>query len=168
VRTRGERWQQPMKTLYFDVNRTIVLNYVCKPALAGGIFEDGIRGAGFHRLVCVSNVQHTIQFLEEIGQAPDSLGIMFDMCWGAFRDRDWFGQVTTIVAEPEHRARYIDFTGDWWYLDDLARDYFERERFSQLYEANNGGRILAPLAESDGTEILRWLRASVSAACSNA
>jgi hypothetical protein len=80
------------------------------------------------------------------------------MCWGAFSDLKWFRQVTITVPGSERRASYIDFSGDWWYLDDRAREYFEREGLADAYAANIGGRILAPEAESDGSEILAWLR----------
>ena len=147
-----------MKTLYFDINRTLTFEYTCKPALAGGAFERAVRQAGFERLVCVSNVQSTIKLLSDLGKQPDSLEIIFDMCWGAFTDLKWFRQVTITVPGPERRATYIDFSGDWWYLDDLAQNYFEREGMSERFAANIGGRILAPPSESDGSEILTWLR----------
>ncbi len=148
------------KTLYFDINGTIAFEYQCKPALMNGAFEQAVREAGFERLVCVSNVQNIIKMVEELGEAPDRLAVTFNMCWGAFRDKDWFHAVTTLVADPERRVGYIDYDGDWWYLDDLAQEYFEREKSSQLFEQHYGKRILAPDAASDGYEILRWLRDS--------
>ena len=96
-----------MKILYFDINGTIVRDYQCKPALAGGAFEQAVREAGFRSLVCMSNAQSFIKLLDEMGHAaPNPLAIMFDMCWGAFRDADWFYQVTTLVPDPEHRALF--------------------------------------------------------------
>jgi hypothetical protein len=74
-----------IKTLYFDINGTIVHEYRCKPVLSGGAFERAVRRAGFQRLVCMSNIQNTIKLLADLGKQPDSLSIMFDMCWGAFR-----------------------------------------------------------------------------------
>jgi len=148
-----------VKTLYFDINGTLTFEYACKPALAGGAFEGAVRRAGFERLVCVSNIQNTIKLLADLGRQPDGLAILFDMCWGAFSDPAWFRQVTTVVSEPDHRARFIDLSRDWWYLDDLARDYLETEGLSHLFAANAGSRILAPARTSDGAEILDWLRA---------
>ena len=147
-----------MRILYFDINRTITFEYTCKPALAGGALEKAVREAGFERLVCVSNVENIIRLVSDLGQQPDSLEIIFRMCWGAFSDLKWFRQVTITVPGSERRASYIDFSGDWWYLDDRAREYFEREGLADAYAANIGGRILAPEAESDGSEILAWLR----------
>lgn|SRR5439155_965341 len=149
-----------MKTLYFDINGTLALHYECKPALAGGVFERAVRQAGFERLVCMSNIQNTIKVLADMGQTTDTLGIIFDLCWGAFCDRMWFLDVTALVPDPEHRVRSVDFAADWWYLDDLAEEYLGREGMSKLFLQNQGGRILAPDPEGDGNEILDWLRAA--------
>ncbi len=108
----------------------------------------------------MSNIQNTIKLLAEMGQTTDTLGIMFDLCGGAFCDRIWFLQVTALVPDPEHRVRFVDFAGDWWYLDDLAEEYFEKEGLSKLFLQNQGRRILAPDPEGDGNEILDWLRAA--------
>ena len=146
-----------VKTLYFDINGSIVCEYQCKPALADGAFEQAVREAGFQRLVCMSNAQSFVKLLNEMGHATNPLTIMFDMCWGAFCDADWFRQVTTLVPDPDHRALYIDVATDWWYVDDLAKEYLEKDGFANLFEANVGRRILVPSPGSDGSEILRWL-----------
>ena len=148
------------KTLYFDINGTIAFQYQCKPALVDGAFERAVRAAGFERLVCMSNVQNTIKLLAHLGKQPDALGIIFDMCWGAFRDPDWFRRVTTLVPDPDHRANHIDLASDWWYLDDLAREYFATEELQAQFDQHLGGRILAPAPASDGMDILAWLRPS--------
>jgi hypothetical protein len=147
-----------LKTLYLDIDGTIVHEYRCKPALANGIFERAVREVGFERIVCMSNQQIIIKFLDDMGQAPDGLRIIFDLCWGAFRDAVWFRQVTTLVPDPERRARFIDMTGDWWYLDDLARSFLDKEELANVFAEQIGKRILAPEPTSDGNEILRWLR----------
>jgi hypothetical protein len=151
-----------MKTLYFDINGTVVREYQCKPALAGGAFEQAVREAGFGSLVCMSNAQGFIKLLDEMGHVTNPLSIIFDMCWGAFRDAAWFQRVTTLVPDPDHRALYIDFATDWWYVDDLAKEYLEKEGFASLFEANVGRRILVPSPGGDGGEILRWLRNSAT------
>jgi len=83
--------------------------------------------------------------------------MMFDMCFGAFRDEPWFCQVTTLVPDPDHRALHIDLAMDWWYVDDLAMHYLEKDGRSNLCDQLIGRRILAPESSSDGYEILRWL-----------
>jgi hypothetical protein len=49
-------------------------------------------------------------------------------------------------------------TGDWWYLDDLARSFLDKEELANVFAEQIGKRILAPEPTSDGNEILRWLR----------
>jgi len=108
----------------------------------------------------VSNIQNTVSYLANMGQTTDTLGIIFDLCWGAFCDRMWFLQVTALVPDPEHRVRSIDFAGDWWYLDDLAEEYLAREGMSKLFRQCQRRRVLAPDPTSDGNEILDWLQSS--------
>ena len=114
-------------------------------------------------MVCVSNVQNLIQLAEDLGQVTDRVGMVFDLCWGAVRDKPWFRQVTTLVPDPDHRGRFIDFAGDWWYVDDLAKEYLERENSGNLFVEHCGKRILVPEVRSGGTEILRWLRVCCAA-----
>lgn len=149
-----------MKALYFDINGTLVCDYKCKPALVGGAFERAVRQARFERLVCMSNIQNTVRFLARTGRTTDTLGIIFDLCWGAFCDRRWFHQVTALVPDPEHRVRSIDLAGDWWYLDDLAEEYMAKEGMTKFFLPNHGKRILAPEPESDGVEVLDWLQST--------
>ena len=139
-----------MKTLHFDIDGTIVHEYQCKPALTNGAFEGAVREADFERIVCVSNAQSIIKFLDDMGQAPDGLRIIFDLCWGAFRDAVWFRQVTTLVPDPERRARFINMTGDWWYLDDLAKSFLDKEGLANVFAEEIRKRILAPEPRSDG------------------
>ena len=117
-----------------------------------------MREAGFDRLVCVSNILNIIRFLNEMGKETDGLGMVFEMCRGAFSDIAWFRQVTTLVSDPEHRARFIDVSANWWYLDDLAAEYLAREGRTGLLKVDEGRRILAPNPEGDGKDILDWLR----------
>lgn len=107
----------------------------------------------------MSNIQNTVKFLADMGKTTDALGMIFDLCWGAFCDRR-FLQVAALVPNPEHRVRSVDFSGDWWYLDDLAEEYLETEAMSRLFLEDQGRRVLAPDPEDDGNEILDWLRAA--------
>ena len=152
--------KETMKTLYFDINGTLVFQYECKSALVGGAFERTVRQTGFERLVCVSNMQNTVTYLAKTGQTTETLGIIFDLCWAAFCDRVWFLKMTALVPDPEHRVRSIDFAGDWWYLDDLAEEYLAREGMTKLFRQSQRRRVLAPDPASDGNEILDWLQSS--------
>lgn len=145
------------KTLYFDIDGTIVADNRAKPALAEGAFERAVRRARFERLVCVSNVLGIADLLAEMGELPDKFQFVLDLCRGVFRDERWFRQVTTFVPDPMHRARYIDFSGNWWYVDDLAADFLTKEGKADVFEAQRGERILAPRDDSDGSDVLDWL-----------
>ena len=149
-----------MKTLYFDINGTLTYEYVCKPALAGGVFETEVRAARFERLVCVSSFQKNIEFLMEMGKNPDPHAILFDACFGAFADPVWFRSVTTLAADSSHRGRSIDRSGDWWYADDRAEEYLVADGLADVFFAHNGGRIFVPRSNSDGADVITWLRSA--------
>lgn len=152
------------KILYFDIDGTLVSpEHEPKRALAGGAFEQAVREAAFTRLVCVSNMAKIIQFLTEVGKVSDGLGLAFDLCRGTFADDAWFRQMTTLAIDAEHRARIVDYSADWWYLDDLASYYMEKEGLSKLFEDNDRRRIFAPDPNGTGQDILDWLRACCSA-----
>jgi len=148
-----------MKTLYFDVDGTILLEDegVVKPELAAGRFEAAVRAAGFERLVCVGNFGAIADAMGKLGLEYDALGVLYDLCDGAFRDEAWLRSVTTLIGDPRHRAEHIDYAGDWWYLDDLARAYLESSGRQGLYEEHAGRRLLAPDPQGDGGDVLEWL-----------
>lgn len=152
------------KVLYFDIDGTLLSpESEPKPRLAGGAFEEGVREAAFDRLVCVSNLGKIIQFLGEMGKVSDGLGLAFELCRGTFADEAWFRQVTTLAMKyAEHRVHIIDYSADWWYLDDLAAYFMEKEGRSDLFKANVGRRIFAPNPNGDGLDILDWLRSCCS------
>jgi len=147
-----------MRILYFDIDGTILRDSTPKPALADGAFEQAVQDAGFDQLVCVSNVITTVQFMEKLGQEIDGLGVVFDVCRGTIQDAAWFRSMTTLVSDPEHRARCIDFTADWWYLDDMARWFMEQDEFNEVYEENLGMRIFSPNHNGDSINVLNWLQ----------
>ena len=45
-------------------------------------------------------------------------------------------------------------------MDDLAKEYLEKEGLANVFEANIGGRILVPSSDSGGDEMLWWLTSS--------
>lgn len=154
----------PTKILYFDIDGTLVSpEYEPKRALAGGAFEQAVREAAFARLVCVSNMGKIIQLLREMGKVSDSLGLAFELCRGTFTDEAWFRQMTTLSMDAEHRAESVDYSADWWYLDDLASYFMEKEGRSDLLKANERRRIFAPDPNGSGQDILDWLRTCCSA-----
>jgi len=147
-----------VKTLYFDIDGTLLDDNRPKPALAHGAFEKAVRQAGFQRLVCVSNVLSIAEFLAEMGKPPDRWQFVFDLCRGVFLDQAWFRQATTFVPDPNRRAQYIDFSGDWWYVDDMAASFLARGVEKEVFEVHRGERILVPTPYGDGSDILDWLK----------
>lgn len=151
-----------MKTLYFDIDGTILLgdHYAPKPLLAGGQFEAHVRKAGFDRLVCVGNLSGILRMVRDMGIEVDELDSIMRFCCGAFADASWFRSVTTLVADSGSRTKHIDYSGDWWYVDDLAEQYFTEAGQRDILDAHRGGRVLITPPGSDGQDIVDWLRMS--------
>jgi hypothetical protein len=148
-----------MRILYFDIDGTLVTpaNSQAKPALADGAFEQAVRHAGFTALVCVGSAVSIAHYLEQKESRQDGAGMIFGLCGGAFQDEDWFRSVLHLVAKPEHRALAIQLQADWYYLDDLARYYLEKDGLGEVFTDYRGSRILAPAPEGDGRDVMEWL-----------
>ena len=148
-----------MRCLYFDIDGTLLGldSGIPKPALAEGGFEAAVRRAHIDRLVCVGNFCRVVQTVQAVNPAYDGLGAIFALCRGAFVDEEWFRSVTTLIADPENRGGAIDFSGDWWYVDDLAEQFFGRAGLHELYRDQTGRRILAPQPDGTGDDVLSWL-----------
>jgi hypothetical protein len=91
----------------------------------------------------------------------DSTGVIFDVCRGAFVDEAWFRSRMDLVADPTNRARHIDFSSDWWYVDDLAQHYMELAGLGMEFMSHQGRRICAPDPHGDGLDMLEWLNERV-------
>lgn len=149
-----------MKTLYFDIDGTILLDEknAVKAQLGGGKFEAAVREAGFSSLVCVGNFCAIAQGIKELGNEYDELGVLYGLCGGAFQDETWLRTTTVLINDPRNRADFIDYSSDWWYVDDLARYYMEITGKANIYQDNIGGRICAPSPNGDGKDVLEWLK----------
>lgn len=152
-----------MKTLYFDVDGTVLLadQDEAKSCLANGRFEAAIRRAEFSNLVCVGNFATIAHLMRDLEIEYDELGVLFGICRGAFSDEEWFRSVTTLVANPEQRTTQIDFSGNWWYVDDLADEYFKAAGQAEILSAHLGSRIFIPNPTGDGQNVLDWLNTVV-------
>ncbi|MGE0712149.1 MAG: hypothetical protein AB7N76_29680 [Planctomycetota bacterium] len=148
-----------MRTLYFDIDGTVVSSFggEAKPLLAAGAFERAVRAAGCARLVCVGNVVAIYRALERIGAAPEPAKLIFDVCRGAFQDLDWLRGALALIEDPAERARFVDTSGDWWWVDDLAELYCGQAGRGALFAAHAGTRILACSPYGDGRDVLDWL-----------
>jgi hypothetical protein len=139
-----------LRTLYFDLDGTIVhadFGHV-KPRLAEGRLEAAIRASGFERLVCVANMCTIVSTLAELGHEVGGHDMIFRLCQGALRDDRWFRLSTTLIPDGSRRARYIDFGGDWWWVDDrvMARMCWRglRASASEPHRSWQLGKFSAP------------------------
>lgn len=130
-----------MKTLYFDIDGTILLNDqdAVKPELGDGGFESAVRRAGFDHLVCVGNFCAIAHAMRRALPDYDAIGVLF-------------------IEEPHHRASRIDLSIDWWYADDLAEHYMTAANQAAVFREHNGGRICVPDPVGSGQDLLEWLK----------
>jgi len=149
-----------MRTLYFDIDGTVVRMYTpgAKPALANGALGRAVREAGIEKLVCIGNYCEVAHMVQPFVENFDLLGSVLEVCSGVFDDDDWFRARTRLITRPDLRAAEVDLTEDWWYMDDLAEKYFADAGRAEVYRAHAGSRILVPLAEGDGEDVLAWIR----------
>ena len=152
-----------MRRLYFDIDGTVLTldTGEPKPALAAGCLEAAIRIADFDEIVCVGNFVDVAHAVKAVHPAYDSLGVIFALCGGVFQDEGWFRQTARLARDPKNRALEIELASDWWYVDDLAREYMMRAGLHTVFENEEGRRILVPGGEGDGSDVLEWLRTKV-------
>jgi len=153
-----------VKTLYFDIDGTVLPGdrHEAKSRLANGALEAAIRRAGFTHLVCVGNFARIAHLVMAMDIDYDPMHVLFELCCGAFADEEWFRSVTTLVRDPELRTTQIDYSGDWWYVDDLAKDYFRGAGQGDILAAHEGTRVHIPDPRGDGGDILDWLEMAAS------
>jgi hypothetical protein len=147
-----------MKDLYFDIDGTLLSIGTGgpKPALIDGRFEAAIRLAKIERLICVGNFCHVAEMIKQVDPSYDGLGIIFKLCQGVFADEEWFRSITTLIPDPEHRATAIDFSSDWWYVDDLAEQFFVKAGLHDLFRNQLEYRIFVPQPDGTGDDVLQW------------
>lgn len=51
----------------------------------------------------------------------------------------------------------MNAAADWWWVNDEAPRYCEREGVAAFYTRHRGKRIFGPDAGGDGGEVLEWL-----------
>jgi hypothetical protein len=151
-----------MKTLYFDIDGTVLREGTSevKPWLGAGALERAVRAMGFERLVCVGNLVAVLRLVHGTEVETEASDRIFDYVDGAFTDRAWFRRHLALVPDPDERVAAIDPTLDWWYMDDRAELYYEREGRLDLYRKHLSGRILVPEPDGDGADVLAWILAA--------
>jgi hypothetical protein len=156
----------PEKTLYFDIDGTLLLTDqgTVKARLARCRFGRAVRAAGFTKLVCVGNFCSVLAIVEEYGVPDfDGLGAVASICGGAFADDLWYRSVASLLKTPERRGELIDYSSDWWYVDDLAEHYLTEANLVHVLNEQSGKRICIPDPNGDGQDILDWLKNVASA-----
>jgi len=148
-----------MKVLYFDIDGTLIDEDTAKPkpVLADGRFEELVDEAHFDRLVCVGNIASVVQQVASLIPTADQKEIVFQYCAGVFKDKALFRKRVELMADPEHRGAHIDFSADWWYVDDLAPYYLNVESNGDILVKECGRRVFVPRANGDGSGVAAWL-----------
>jgi hypothetical protein len=150
-----------MRILYFDLDGTILSSKdgEVKQELRNGALENAIRRAKIAHLVCVGNIGIVASAVEELGHNYDAIEIVFRLCNGAFKDINWFRDVTTMVSDPENRAEFINLSSDWWYMDDLAEIYLKKADLLETLMKTDHCRVYIPNPSGSGAGVLDWLNA---------
>ena len=109
-------------------------------------------------MVCTGNLLTTLDLEIKMGINLNQHQAIAELCEGIFLDLPWFEATTGFVSDPARRAAEIDLRGDWWYLDDLAHEYFGYEGMEEAFTEHNGKRIFVPDPIGDGADVLAWLK----------
>ncbi len=152
-----------MNILYFDIDGTLLDLGSGKPkkALSDGAFEAAVRRTGIKKLVCVGSFVDVISAIEDCEGPYDGIGDLFKLCGGVFSSEGWFRKNVIIIKNSANRAGKIDFSQNWWYVDDLAEYFFRSVGLDSIFSENSGGRIFVPSPGGDGAEILKWLEENI-------
>jgi hypothetical protein len=146
------------KFFYFGIDGTILdkSTKAVKKNLQNGQFELKIRNFNFDKIICVGMINKIFNGLKEIGQQVDNVEIVYTLCFDAFTDFDWFVNMVCCTNNEAKPIRQIDFSGDWWYLDNAAEKHFKSVGKSDILKKHKGNRILIPNPIGDGQDIISW------------
>ena len=136
-----------MKTLYFDIDGTINdYHDVTKRRLSDGTLQKLLIRKGFERLVCVSGWTTMIRdasrnpyFRPTMEQQIETLR---QVIVEAFPDKEDFHARCKLEFENDQRGRHINLAEDFYYLDDWAKEFFEKHHGPGSYAAYESTRIL--------------------------
>jgi hypothetical protein len=102
-----------------------------------------------------------IRLAKDLGIEVDEIEAVMSFCRGTFVDAAWFRSITCMVPSSDLRTVHIDFKDDWYYVDDLAAEYFREAGQEDVLALHLGGRVLIPSPTGSGQDILDWLGATV-------
>lgn len=158
------------RTLFFDIDDTILAGDRPKPALCGGRLERIIK-ARFDRLVCASGwvdifrnlPPYKLDVREQIWRRTAGEDAEHDD-WPTegyhhplFPDKTWFVGNTGLVEWADFRCEDIDLDSDWYYIDDLAEQYFVKTWGQDLYQEHAFTRIFIPDPHGVGADVLDFI-----------
>jgi len=151
-----------MKTLYFDIDGTINdYHDVTKRRLSDGTLQKLLIRKGFERLVCVSGWTTMIR---DASRNPylrptmeQQVETLRQVIVEAFPDKEDFHARCKLEFENDQRGRHINLAEDFYYLDDWAKEFFEKHHGPGSYAAYESTRILMCDPYSDGEDIIEFL-----------
>jgi len=148
-----------MRVLYFDIDGVLLDSYdQPKSALLAGGLQALLISRRFEQLVCVSGWADIVRAAACRVPREQWLASIHRMVSGLFPDREWFLSHLELGEDTDHRGRLIDRSADWYYVDDNADQFFTAAFGMDAYTAELGKRICCPQHDSDGWEIVAWLK----------
>ena len=145
-----------MRTLYFDIDGVLLCyNDIQRPVLSHGALENKLKSLHFDRLICVSGWSDIVN--SGIKTEQQQKNAIHELLSDIFQDKDWFIPRLQLVYDTDHRCQHIQLHDDWYYVDDWADKFFPEVFGQDLYEKENGNRILLVNPHGNGKDILNWL-----------
>ncbi|WP_419535809.1 hypothetical protein [Endozoicomonas sp.] len=152
--------------LYFDIDG-VLLNYDDEPKtmLLDGRLQTRLKALNLDRLVCVSGWSDIVN--SDVPPKPQSIQKerIYDLLKAIFTDRAWFLYRLQLQYNTDQRCQYINLTGNWFYMDDWADQFFTDAYGSKAYSQHLGQRVLLVDPHAAGEDILSWLDTRVASLC---
>ena len=151
------------RILYFDIDGTINdYNDRVKPRLANGVLQRALEQSGFDELVCVSGWATMFLDAQRFHPIPNRSADLVErirlVVEDAFPDESLFRQRCTLKFENDNRALHIETNADWYFIDDWAQEFFEKDFGAEAYSSWHGTRILQCDPFGDGTDVLEFIQ----------
>jgi hypothetical protein len=95
---------------------------------------------------------------EEGGRFSDAKESVRLMISDAFPDAELWQEFVRLAPNTEDRARHLTFDTDWYYVDDFAIEYYQREPNHPPIEIFLNHRILQVDPFDDGKSLVDFLQ----------
>lgn len=133
-----------------------------KAALLEGKLELILKKAKFDFIACVSGwvdiFAAEVMGLDSLEKRKEA---MYRKLEPLFPDKKWFMEKIILVADTDHRCKYIDLKTDWYYVDDWADKFFTEAHDEDFFLKEKGNRILLCDHQGNGEDVLNWLKNKV-------